>query len=271
MGVEAGDLFVGFAAGLDEGLATLDCDFLKGFQAVGGKGGADDLDVFVAVLGELLEGLVGVGLEPGFASKPGLKGDAVFIGGKSRGLDEFFNGHGALVAIAGGVRGVAGVATVGSCEAVLMRGITFDEMALRDAVKGKEQLIEIFFFECGSCGFYQCFNVARLLVIGRKEGGLEPGRMFAYSLHEVNHRGLIAGHRVVWVHGNDKAIIDALVEEFEKGVFSGGVAVAHAEFSGESGALGKGGLLCARCQDKGRALGFPNAGIGLGGLAGALG
>lgn len=70
MGVEAGDLFVGFAAGLDEGLATLDRDFLKGFQAVGGKGGADNFDVFVAVFGELFEGLVGVGLEPGFASKP---------------------------------------------------------------------------------------------------------------------------------------------------------------------------------------------------------
>ena len=126
-----------------------------------------------------------------------------------------------------------------------MGGVTFDEMALRDAVKGKEQLVEVFFFKCGSCGFHQCFNIARLLVIGRKEGGFEIGRVFANGFHEVHHGGLIAGHRVMRVHGNDEEVVDALVEELEEGALGVGVAVAHAEFSGEPGTLGEGGLLFA--------------------------
>lgn len=69
VGIKAGDLFVGFAAGFEEGLASFDGDFLKGFEAVGGKGGADDFDVFVTVFSELLEGHICVRLEPGGAPK----------------------------------------------------------------------------------------------------------------------------------------------------------------------------------------------------------
>lgn len=87
----------------------------------------------------------------------------------------------------------------------------------------------------------------------------------------MHHGGLVTGHGVVRIHGYDEEVVDSLIEEFEKGAFGGGVTVAHAEFGGEAGGLSEGGLLFAGGEDEGGAFGFPNAGVGLGGLFGSLG
>lgn len=101
-----------------------------------------------------------------------MEGDAVFVLSESGGLNEFFHGHGALMTVTGGVSGVTGVAAVGGGEAVLVRGIAFDEVALGDAVEGKEELVEVSFFEGGAGGFNECVNVARFLVVRGEKGGL---------------------------------------------------------------------------------------------------
>ena len=69
--------------------------------------------------------------------------------------------------VAGRVCGVAGVAAIRSGQTVIMRWVAFYEMALRNAVKGKEQLIEVIAFKRGACRFYKCFYVTGFLVIGR--------------------------------------------------------------------------------------------------------
>ena len=67
--VKRRDVVVVRAAVLQEEAAVGHRHFFEGFEAVGGKAGADDADVFVAFCGERLDGFVGVGLQPGFVAK----------------------------------------------------------------------------------------------------------------------------------------------------------------------------------------------------------
>jgi hypothetical protein len=82
--------------------------------------------------------------------------------------------------VTGGVRGVAGVATVGSCEAVPVRGVAFDEVALWDAVEGKKELVEVRFFQSGAGGFDEGLDVPGFLVVRGKQGSLQVGGVTAY-------------------------------------------------------------------------------------------
>src|SRR4051812_4903538 len=58
--VERGDVPVGLAAGMEEELAVLTVDLLDGFQAVGGKTRADDVQAPDPGTGHGLDGLLAV-------------------------------------------------------------------------------------------------------------------------------------------------------------------------------------------------------------------
>ena len=47
----------------------------------------------------------------------------------------------------GAVCGVAGIAAIGCGEAVLVGGVAFDQVALRDAMEGEDELIEVAVFD----------------------------------------------------------------------------------------------------------------------------
>ena len=53
----------------------------------------------------------------------------------------------------------------------------------------------------------------------------------------MHDRCLVAGHGVVRIHRDNKEVIDTLFEECQERAFSGGVAIAHAEFYGQAGGL----------------------------------
>lgn len=152
-----------------------------------------------------------------------------------------------------------------------MGGVAFHKVTLRDAMKGEDELVEVVFFKGGTGGFNKRFNVSVFLVVRWEKGRFEVGRVLANRLHEVHNRSFITGHGVVRIHRHNEEVVDALLEQFKEGALSRGIAVAHAEFGGEAGALGKGGLLFAGSKNEGGAFGFPDTGVGFCGLFGPLG
>jgi len=141
--IEAGNLLKILATGFEKALAALHGDFLQRLQTVGGKSRANDFDPFMALLCQLFERFIGVGLQPGIAPEPTLEGEHVFVFRQTGGGHKFLDRHGALVAVAGAVCRMAGVAAIGRGQAVVVRGVPLDQMALGDAVKRKDQLIKI--------------------------------------------------------------------------------------------------------------------------------
>ena len=68
--VQTGDVFKGFAAGLEEGLATRHPDLLQCLEAVGCEGGGQHKQAFAPRGGEPPEFAIGIRLKPGFACEP---------------------------------------------------------------------------------------------------------------------------------------------------------------------------------------------------------
>ena len=121
--VQARNLLERLAAGTKKSFAALLLDFLQGFQAVSGEGGADDEEFFYSLPGQLRQHLVGEGREPGLARQPGLEGNRVHGGGEAGTGGEGSRRGQHLGLVAGRVRRRAGGATVRDDGAVRAGGI----------------------------------------------------------------------------------------------------------------------------------------------------
>src|SRR6202041_2233736 len=111
--VQAGDCRELLAAIVPEDLGVLLRDFFQGFQAIGGEPGRDDGDAAHAVLGELGDGLVGVGLQPLVEAETRLKCQDQLRRLKAHALSQ----------------------TLGGCDALRLIGVALVDVFLRHAVK----------------------------------------------------------------------------------------------------------------------------------------
>ena len=68
-GIQAGDVLIAGAAGFEEGIPVFHADFFDGFETVCGKPWADHLHLGDTLLGQGLQSLVGIGLQPLFSAK----------------------------------------------------------------------------------------------------------------------------------------------------------------------------------------------------------
>lgn len=78
----------------------------------------------------------------------------------------------ALGAVAGLVGGAGGITAIGDLEAVRLGGVTFPQVAFRDAVEAEEQVIVVLVevgFGCGT----ECGDVVGAVVIGLLDRELE--------------------------------------------------------------------------------------------------
>ena len=74
------------AAGGEKALPAADADFLQCLKAIGDERRADDRKSLDAAPGEIRQQLVGIGLDPGGASQPRLKGNAELLRGQAQPL-----------------------------------------------------------------------------------------------------------------------------------------------------------------------------------------
>ena len=139
--IEAGNKGKILAPRLDKNFPAAHRYFFKCFQAIGDKGGAHDEEPFDAALGKSLEFGIGVGLQPGVATEPGLERNGKFLRADVRLFHKVADGRKALRAIAGVVRDAGRFTAVGRLEAVTSGRIGFSQMPFRQAVKTEEQVI----------------------------------------------------------------------------------------------------------------------------------
>src|ERR1700733_10559909 len=111
--VQAGNRCELLAAIVPEDLGVLLRDFLQRFQAIGGEPGRDDGDAAHAVLGEVGDGLVGVGLQPSVEAETRLKCQDQLRRLKAHALSQ----------------------TLGGCDALRLIGVALVDVFLRHAVK----------------------------------------------------------------------------------------------------------------------------------------
>src|SRR6185437_6805799 len=118
-GVERRDVIEALAAGFQEGIAPEQRYLLQSLQAVRRKARADDGDGMHTAVGQLAQGRIGGGQEPARATEARLKGERPVRGRKPE----------------------RGGQALGGLPAVLAVAIAALLAALRDAMKGDQQMI----------------------------------------------------------------------------------------------------------------------------------
>ena len=78
--VQSHNVVIPFAPSGQKGLFSLFGYLFQGFQAIGRKSGADDIQPFDTRMRQLFEGLVGIGLQPGFTPKARLESQTPLFG-----------------------------------------------------------------------------------------------------------------------------------------------------------------------------------------------
>ena len=194
------------AARFVEGFAAFDGDFFHGFDAVADEGGADDVEGFDALFGQLAEHVFGGRFEPFAAAEAALEGGGVFVVGEAEGGGEQAGGFAAFVGI--------GVARVG--------------VRLRDAVEAHQQVFAFaVFLPVGGDLAAQGFDVAGVVVKAAQgaQGGLAAGAQ--HGAGDGVEGGAAAGCGVLREEGEGEDFVDALGFEFGDGVGGVGQAVGH--------------------------------------------
>ena len=263
--VEAGDLFEGFAAGVQEVFLTFFADLLDGLEAVGGEGRAHHEEVLHAFGGKGFEAFVGVGRDPLLRAEARLERHLELVRREARALGEEQGGLHALVLVAVGVRGAGLEAAVLDLGAMGLGGVALAQVSLGNAVVGEQDLVEGL-AEPRLGGLDEAVDVGRIVEVGLEDVILQVRRETGELLLDLHHDGLIRGHRVVRVLRHHEEVVDAVLEDFLDGFGAGRRAVAHAGDDGQAG--GDFELLAellGRDEERG-AFGGPDGRVGGGGL-----
>ena len=143
--------------------------------------------------------------------------------------------------------------------------IGFSDLALRDAMKTEEQVVETVAQIWIGSGDHR-INIVRLVEIRGlhldSHGGREPGGDFFDALD----RAFIAGHGVMRKQRDQKKIVHTLLREPAHGIRDGWVLIAHRELHRDIDARLKLRLHIAAGNDQRRTGRCPDALVGVSGL-----
>ena len=209
--VQCRDVVVVFAAVLQEKVTVGHRHFFQGFEAVGGKAGADDAHTVAACFSECADGLIGVGLQPGFFAEAGLINELVAFGGQVEGLDDSGCGRFAMLPV----------------------GVTFADVAFRHTVEGEEQFFRLAVGEkVAADAGGQGFDVSGVSVPVAHETQFGDAAPFGECLCDAIEDAGGGGIAVLRVHRDDEQFVDVGGSEALQGIADAGATVAHGVFDG---------------------------------------